>query len=60
MPVPRRRRSKTKQGMKRAHKNMETPPTSVCPKCKEPKRPHQACQSCGEYKGRAYKVNVTS
>ena len=60
MPVPRRRRSKTKQGMKRAHKNMQTPPASVCPNCKEPKRPHEACQSCGQYKGRSYKVNVTS
>ncbi len=60
MPVPRRRRSSSKQGMNRAHKNMKAPAASVCPACKEPKKPHQACPSCGEYKGRKYKVNVTS
>jgi len=25
---------------------------SVCPNCKEPKRPHRICQSCGFYDSR--------
>ncbi|OPZ23028.1 MAG: 50S ribosomal protein L32 [candidate division BRC1 bacterium ADurb.BinA364] len=58
MPVPRRRRSKSKKGMQRAHKNMEAPAVAKCPKCGADKIPHRVCPSCGEYKSRTYEVKV--
>jgi large subunit ribosomal protein L32 len=27
---------------------------TTCPQCKSPTQPHQACPSCGYYKGRHY------
>jgi large subunit ribosomal protein L32 len=27
---------------------------TTCPQCKSPAQPHQACPSCGYYKGRHY------
>jgi large subunit ribosomal protein L32 len=28
----------------------------ACPQCKAPKQAHQACPSCGTYKGRRYEA----
>ena len=59
MPVPRRRRSKAKKGMNRAHKSLDAIQDSKCPKCQASKLPHRVCPSCGHYAGREYKTQVT-
>ncbi len=52
MPVPKRKKSKSKRNMRRAHQKATPPNPSNCPQCGEAKLPHHACPSCGAYKGR--------
>jgi len=52
MAVPKRKTSKSKRNMRRAHDGITVAGMSVCPECGEMMRPHHACQSCGQYKGR--------
>jgi large subunit ribosomal protein L32 len=52
MPVPKRKRSKSKRGMRRAHQKVAVPNPAKCPQCGEAKLPHHACPSCGVYRGR--------
>ncbi len=52
MAVPKRKTSKSKRNMRRAHDGITVSAMSECPECGEMMRPHHACQSCGQYKGR--------
>ena len=52
MAVPKKKTSKSRKNMRRAHDFLATPASSVCPQCKAPKLPHRACSSCGTYKGK--------
>lgn len=52
MPLPKRKHSKTVQRLRRIHYKLEAPQPGVCPRCNEPVAPHNACASCGYYKGR--------
>jgi len=52
MPVPKRKVSKSKRDMRRAHQKLNAPALMACPQCGETKLPHHACPSCGSYKGR--------
>ena len=52
MAVPKKKTSKSKRDMRRAHDALQTPSLSVCPQCKEPKQSHRACPACGSYKGK--------
>ncbi len=53
MAVPRKKTSKSKKNMRRAH--LRTPaPTVVYCECGEPSLPHRVCDSCGQYKGRQF------
>jgi large subunit ribosomal protein L32 len=52
MAVPKKKTSKSKRDMRRAHDALVAPGMSTCPQCKEPKQPHRVCPSCGTYKGR--------
>ena len=52
MAVPKKKTSKSKRDMRRAHDGLTPPGVSLCPQCKEPKQPHRACPSCGSYKGK--------
>lgn len=52
MAVPKKKTSKSKKNMRRAHDAVCAPGISVCPQCQEPKLPHRACASCGTYKGK--------
>ena len=52
MAVPKKRMSKSKGRMRRAHDALVAPNLSPCPQCKEPKEPHRVCPSCGHYRGR--------
>ncbi len=50
MAVPKRRISRSKQGMKRASRyKLDLPGMNVCPKCGDIKAPHRVCKSCGSY-----------
>lgn len=49
MPNPKRRHSKSRTGMRRAHDAIAAPLTQTCPECKAPRMPHRACPSCGYY-----------
>jgi large subunit ribosomal protein L32 len=53
MPNPKRRHSKSRRDMRRAHDHLTSPGLSLCPNCQEPRLPHRVCAKCGHYKGRA-------
>ena len=52
MAVPKKKTSKSRKNMRRAHDSLTSPSTSVCPQCKSTKLPHRVCPSCGTYKGK--------
>jgi large subunit ribosomal protein L32 len=50
MAVPKKKTSRMKRGMRRAHKRAAAPTVVHCPRCGEPRVPHHACPSCGFYR----------
>jgi large subunit ribosomal protein L32 len=52
MAVPKKKTSKSKKNMRRAHDAISSPGISTCPNCNEPKLPHRVCSGCGTYKGK--------
>lgn len=52
MAVPKRRTSKSKQGMRRSHHHLKSKGVQYCPRCNEPVLPHRVCDQCGFYQGR--------
>ena len=52
MPAPKRKVSRSRRNMRRAHLALEPLNLSVCPHCRAPRLPHSACESCGHYNGR--------
>lgn len=52
MPVPKRKKSKSKRDSRRAHIKAAAPNLTTCPQCGETKLSHHVCHSCGTYKGR--------
>lgn len=52
MAVPKKKTSKSKKNMRRAHDAVVAPGISTCSTCQEPKRPHRVCSSCGSYNGK--------
>ena len=54
MAVPKRKTSRSNTRSRRANWKAEPVALSTCPQCKAPTQPHQACPSCGTYKGRHY------
>lgn len=57
MPVPKRKRSKTRRDKRFANKGMKVQAITECKNCKAPIMPHIVCSTCGHYKG--MKVMVT-
>jgi large subunit ribosomal protein L32 len=53
MPNPKRKHSKSRKWMRRAHLSLSSPNFSICPRCKTEKLPHRICTNCGYYKGSA-------
>lgn len=49
---PKRKTSKSKRNMRRAHDFLTPPSLSECPQCHEVKMPHHVCPACGYYKGK--------
>ncbi|MDY6825053.1 MAG: 50S ribosomal protein L32 [Thermodesulfobacteriota bacterium] len=52
MAVPKRKKSKSKRDMRRAHTKVSPLNVTPCPQCGEVKLHHRACPSCGTYKDR--------
>ncbi|MFT4626144.1 MAG: large subunit ribosomal protein L32 [Myxococcota bacterium] len=54
MAVPKKRTSRRRRDMRRAHDALVvTPAVESCPNCGEPKLRHHLCEACGTYRGRA-------
>ncbi|MCD6472372.1 50S ribosomal protein L32 [Candidatus Aerophobetes bacterium] len=52
MGVPKKKRSKSRMGSRKAQQKISLPSISYCPHCKSPKLSHFACPKCGYYKGK--------
>lgn len=52
MAVPKKKTSKSRRDMRRAHHALTVKNVNECPNCGEMKLPHHVCGSCGHYDGR--------
>ena len=52
MAVPKRRTSRSRQGMRRSHQHLKPKQVQYCGQCNEPVLPHRVCSNCGYYQGR--------
>jgi len=52
MPLPKRRHSNQRTRLRRTHYKLTVPSISSCPRCHAATLNHNACPSCGYYKGR--------
>ena len=52
MAVPKRRTSRSKQGMRRSHHFITPTQVQYCPHCEQPILPHRVCGNCGFYQNR--------
>lgn len=52
MAEPKSKLSRRVRGNRRSHDALEQPGVSKCPNCGSWMKPHNACLSCGYYKGR--------
>ncbi|MCJ7775806.1 MAG: 50S ribosomal protein L32 [Desulfobulbaceae bacterium] len=52
MAVPKKKKSKSKRNMRRAHDSINMPGVTTCPHCHEPVLPHHVCPECGTYRGK--------
>ncbi len=53
MPVPKRKQSKSRRDMRRAHDSLTIPTHIIsCEKCGAWKERHRVCKGCGTYRGR--------
>ena len=50
--VPKRKVSKSRKNMRRAHHFLGAPSSAPCSKCGEPRAPHRVCRFCGTYADR--------
>lgn len=51
MAEPKKRLTPARSGARRSHLKLKSINLSICPKCNEPKLPHQVCPNCGFYRG---------
>ncbi|MGB0749288.1 MAG: 50S ribosomal protein L32 [Magnetospiraceae bacterium] len=52
MAVPKKKTSKSRRDMRRAHDALTATGSGECPNCGERKLPHHVCGSCGYYRDR--------
>lgn len=60
MAVPKKKVSKSKRNMRRAHHALKPNAYGICPECGEPRRPHHVCASCGYYDGRQVTADASA
>jgi large subunit ribosomal protein L32 len=58
MAVPRKKVTRSKRNMRRAHDALGAASYVECSACGELKRPHHVCGACGEYDGREVVAQV--
>ncbi|MCH7693761.1 MAG: 50S ribosomal protein L32 [Proteobacteria bacterium] len=58
MAVPKKKVSKSRRDMRRAHDRLKPAVYEECPNCGDLKRPHHVCPYCGQYKGRVVTESV--
>lgn len=51
MPVPKRKRSRSRRDKRFATKGIKLKELTVCNNCQQALMPHTVCKSCGFYKG---------
>jgi len=51
MPVPKRKRSRSRRDKRFANKGIKVKAITICNNCQDPLIPHSACKNCGFYKG---------
>lgn len=54
MAVPKKKTSKSKRNMRRAHDALTPINLAPCSHCGAPRLPHSVCETCGFYRGRTY------
>ena len=52
MAVPKKKISRSRRDMRRAHDSLKPGAYQECPNCGELKRPHHVCDACGKYDDR--------
>jgi len=52
MAVPKKKVSRSRRNMRRAHHRLPANAHHECPNCGELKRPHHLCAACGYYDSR--------
>lgn len=52
MAVPKKKVSKSRRNMRRAHHALTPTRSHECGNCGEPRLAHQICNACGHYDGR--------
>jgi len=52
MAVPKKKTSKSRRNMRRAHHHLPSIGLSNCDNCGSAKLPHHVCGACGHYNGR--------
>lgn len=52
MAVPKKKTSKSRRNMRRAHHALAPQTIAACNNCGEIVRPHHICGACGHYNGR--------
>lgn len=52
MAEPKKRMTSHRTGNRQSHDRLKKQSLSICPKCKESKKPHLVCAFCGSYNGK--------
>ena len=52
MAVPKRKVTRSRRDMRRAHDALPKVAANECPNCGELKLPHHVCKACGHYRDR--------
>ncbi len=52
MAVPKRRISRSRQGMRRSHLHVKPLAIQYCKNCDQPVLAHKICANCGHYQGK--------
>ena len=60
MAVPKKKISKSRRDMRRAHDALSPAAYGECTNCGELKRPHHVCAACGHYDGREVVETVSA